>query len=339
VLKKCDVESTVRLGNRLTEWNLSVMQTSLQTTLGNKVSCSGTGLHSGSQVNMVIYPASANTGIVFKRLDVESEHALVPARFDRVCETRLGTTISNTHGITVSTVEHLMAAFWGVGIDNAVVELDGPEVPIMDGSSEPFVFMLECSRVVKLSEPRKILRVLKKIEVRDGQNGTASVASVNSNAVGDEGCTISIEIEFNHSAINKQSSRYDFNEVSFKQTLSRARTFGFEHEVLALREAGLALGGSLENAIVVGKDGVLNEEGLRYSDEFVRHKALDCLGDLYLCGYRIEGHFDFVRPGHAINNKLLRALFADQSAYEIVESGLLQETTFPRASASVPAYA
>jgi len=295
-----------------------------QTTLGNKVSCSGVGLHSGSQVNMVIYPAKANTGIVFKRLDV-AEHALVPARYNAVCETRLGTTLQNRHGVRVSTVEHLMAAFWGVGIDNAIVELDGPEVPIMDGSSEPFVFMLECARTVKLAAPRRIIRPLKAIEVREGTNGNESIARIEPNLEGDEGCTISIEIQFNNPVINRQSSHYDFRETTFKQTLSRARTFGFEHEVTALRKMGLALGGSLENAVVVGKEGVLNEEGLRYNDEFVRHKALDCLGDIYLAGHRIDARFTFLRPGHAINNRLLHALFADERAFVITQSGRTPE--------------
>jgi UDP-3-O-[3-hydroxymyristoyl] N-acetylglucosamine deacetylase len=306
-----------------------------QTTLGNKVSCSGIGLHSGSQVNMVIYPAAANTGIVFKRLDVAADVAFVPAVYDAVCETRLGTTIRNRHGVMVSTVEHLMAAIWGVGIDNAVVELDGPEVPIMDGSSEPFVFMLECARVIELAAARRILRVLKAVEVQDGE----SIARVEPNLEGDEGCTIGIEIQFDNALINRQSSHYDFREITFKQSLSRARTFGFEHEVTALRQMGLALGGSLDNAIVVGKDRILNEEGLRYSDEFVRHKALDCIGDLYLAGLRIDARFNFLRPGHAINNKLLRALFADESAYAIVEAGTLSEPTFGMQPAAVSAYA
>lgn len=310
------------------------MTTIKQTTLGNKVSCSGIGLHSGSQVNMTIYPANADTGIVFKRLDVPSDVAAIPAQYDLVCETRLGTTLRNRHGIAVATVEHLMAALWGVGIDNAVVELDGPEVPIMDGSSEPFVFMLECAGVVPLAAPRKVLRVLKTVEVRDGE----SVARVQPNVEGDEGCTLGIEIEFNSPLIRQQSSQYDFREVTFKQTLSRARTFGFEHEVAALRTMGLALGGSLDNAIVVGKDAILNHEGLRYSDEFVRHKALDCLGDLYLAGCRIDARFEFLRPGHAINNKLLRSLFADENAFVMTEAGKL-DSGFPLSGVPVPAYA
>lgn len=288
---------------------------SLQTTLANKVSCKGVGLHSGEQVVMNILPASADTGIVFKRLDVPSSQALIPARFDLVCETNLGTTIRNAHGVKVSTIEHLMAAIWGVGIDNAVVELSSFEAPIMDGSSEPFVFMLECAGVTTLKTPRRILRILKTVEVYDGD----SYARISPNKEGDTGMLLNIEIDFNHSLIGKQTAEYDFREVNFKQSISRARTFGFEHEVVALRSMGLALGGSLDNAIVVGKDKIVNEEGLRYDDEFVRHKALDCVGDLFLAGLRIDGAVKFRRSGHGINNKLLRALFADDSAY-VIES-------------------
>ncbi len=308
---------------------------SMQTTLSNKVSCSGVGLHSGKPVQMVIYPAPAGAGIVFKRLDVATDKAFVSARYDAVSETRLGTTIQNRHGVAVSTIEHLMAAFWGVGLDNAVVELSGPEVPIMDGSSEPFLFMLECARVIRLAEPRQILRILKRVEVRDGE----SVASVEPMTFGDEGCTIAIEIQFNSKVIDRQKAFYDFREQNFKQSLSRARTFGFEHEVMALRQMGLALGGSLENAIVVGAEGVLNEEGLRYNDEFVRHKALDCVGDLFLAGHRIDGHFTFLKPGHAINNKLLRAIFADESAYVIAQPGKMQVAPAAYVHAPVAAYA
>jgi UDP-3-O-[3-hydroxymyristoyl] N-acetylglucosamine deacetylase len=304
-----------------------------QTTLGNKVSCSGVGLHSGSQVNMAIYPAATNTGIIFKRLDVPAEHAFVPAHFDAVCESRLGTTIRNQHGVTVATIEHLMAALWGAGIDNAIVELDGPEIPIMDGSSEPFIFMLECAGIVEMAAPRRILRVLKAVEVREGK----SVARIEPNKDGDEGCVMGIEIDFDNQVINKQSSIYDFREITFKQSLSRARTFGFEHEVTALQKMGLALGGSLDNAVVVANDRVLNKEGLRYNDEFVRHKALDCIGDLYLAGYRIDARFTFVRPGHSINNTLLKALFADESAYVITEAGSM-EPAYPFVAQTAPAY-
>lgn len=304
-----------------------------QTTLGNKISCFGIGLHSGSQVSLSLYPAEANTGIVFRRLDVPAEKALVPAHYDLVSETRLGTTIRNKFGVTVSTIEHLMAALWGAGVDNAVVELDGPEVPIMDGSSDPFMFLIECARIVQIAAPRRILRVLKTVEITDGK----STARVEPNRDGDEGCVLAIDISFDNAVIGEQQLHYDFREVTFKQTLARARTFGFEHEVMALQKMGLALGGSLDNAIVVGKDKVLNEEGLRYADEFVRHKALDCLGDLYLAGCRLDGRFTFSRPGHHINNLLLRALFADESAYLLTNADSTA-ASFPLPQAPIPAY-
>ncbi|MBY0407611.1 MAG: UDP-3-O-acyl-N-acetylglucosamine deacetylase [Rickettsiales bacterium] len=311
------------------------MNVALQTTLSHFVSCTGVGLHTGKPVHMVIYPAPADTGVVFKRLDVAGDKGFVAARYDAVSETKLGTTITNRHGVTVSTIEHLMAAFWGAGLDNAVVELTGPEVPIMDGSSEPFLFMLDCARVVKLAAPRQVLRILKNVEVREGD----SVASVAPMDLGEEGMTLSVEIQFNSNVVGRQAAFYDFREMNFKQSISRARTFGFEHEVKALRSMGLALGGSLENAIVVGADGVLNEEGLRYNDEFVRHKALDCVGDLFLAGMRIEGHLSFVKPGHAINNKLLRAVFADESAYVIAQPGKVQMAPAAYVVTNVPAYA
>lgn len=301
---------------------LNTYNFSYQTTISNKVSCSGTGLHSGLPINMTIKPAPADSGIVFKRLDVSSEKSLLPARFDAVCETTLGTKIRNSYGITVATIEHLMAAFWGVGIDNAVVELDGGEVPIMDGSSEPFVFMLECSGVKLLSSPRKTLRIVKNVEVSEGN----SKIKISPNSEGDSGLLIKIEIDFNHSLIGKQNAIYDFRDTSFKQSVSRARTFGFEHEVNALRSMGLALGGSLDNAVVVGKNEILNEGGLRYNDEFVRHKALDCVGDLFLAGVRIDGTVNCIRPGHGINNKLLRAIFADESSYVIEDEGKIPES-------------
>jgi UDP-3-O-[3-hydroxymyristoyl] N-acetylglucosamine deacetylase len=304
-----------------------------QTTLANKVSCVGVGLHSGSHVNLSLLPATADTGIVFRRLDVAREESLVPARYNAVCETRLGTTIKNTYGVTVATIEHLMAALWGAGVDNAIVELDGPEVPIMDGSSEPFTFMIECAGVKTLASRRQVLRVLKTVEVREG----SSIARISPNTEGEAGMVLDIEIEYDSAVIPRQFARYDFRDVSFKQAISRARTFGFEHEVEAMRKHGLALGGSLDNAIVVGKEAVLNKEGLRFRDEFIRHKALDCLGDLFLAGLRIDGALGFVRPGHAINNALLRALMADPTAYVIETADALPKPIFAR-EAALPAY-
>ncbi len=288
-----------------------------QTTILRAVKLSGIGLHSGSTVSMRLLPGAADTGIVFRRLDVEPLRAMVAAKYDAVCETRLGTTVRNAHGVTISTIEHLMAALWGAGIDNVLVELDAPEVPIMDGSSAPFVALLKRAGIASLAAaPKKILRVLKTVEVRDGE----SVARLAPNVDGDEGMVIHIEVEYDNALIGRQQASYDFREASFGEALAGARTFGFEYEVEAMQSAGLALGGSLENAIVVGEHSILNEEGLRFDDEFVRHKALDCVGDLFLAGYRMDGVLTCTRPGHGINNKLLRALMADSSAYEIVES-------------------
>jgi UDP-3-O-[3-hydroxymyristoyl] N-acetylglucosamine deacetylase len=280
-----------------------------QHTVAAEVSCIGVSLHSGDMVNMVIRPAAANTGIVFVRKDI-AQHNLVPATFDAVVETTLGTTIANKHGVTVSTIEHLMAAIWGAGIDNARIELDGSEVPIMDGSSEPFTFLLECAGRVQQRASRRVIEVLKEVRVEEGKS-----VAVLSPA---EDFVLEVEIAFNHNLIGSQKARYDFAETTFKQSLARARTFGFERDVEKMRSMGLALGGSLHNAIVVGEDEILNEGGLRYADEFVRHKALDCVGDYFLAGAMIKGEVATSRPGHGINNKLLRALFADASNYRMV---------------------
>lgn len=281
-----------------------------QHTVAAEVSCVGVSLHSGDMVNMVIRPAAPNTGIVFVRKDIASANNAIQAVFDAVAETTLGTTIANKHGVTVSTIEHLMAAIWGAGIDNARIELNGPEVPIMDGSSEPFTFLLECAGRVQQRALRRTIRVLKEVRVEEGK----SVAVIKPS----DAFTLEVEIAFNHPVIQTQRAHYDFSEITFKQSLARARTFGFERDVEKMRSMGLALGGSLHNAIVVGEQEVLNEGGLRYADEFVRHKALDCIGDYFLAGAMLQGAVVTSRPGHGINNKLLRALFADASNYAIV---------------------
>lgn len=282
-----------------------------QLTLASAITCSGVALHSGDTVVMNIRPAAVNTGIIFVRTDVSAERGMVPARYDHVCETTLGTTLRNAHGTTVATVEHLMAALSGAGIDNAFIELDGPEVPIMDGSSEPFVFLLECAGTVEQDAPRRMIEVLKTVSVREGD----CVATLEPHA---DGFVLDITIEFPHASIGRQNAVYDFSLTSFKQSLCRARTFGFVREVEKMHAMGLALGGSLKNAVVVGDDGVVNEEGLRYQDEFVRHKALDVVGDYYLAGGHLLAKATTERPGHGVNNKLMRALFADASNYRIV---------------------
>jgi UDP-3-O-[3-hydroxymyristoyl] N-acetylglucosamine deacetylase len=241
---------------------------------------------------------------------VEEGRNHVPATYDRVVETTLGTTISNEHGVTVSTIEHVMAALWGAGIDNAIVELDGPEVPIMDGSSEPFIFLLDCAGRTEQDVAKRVIEVLKPITVQE-KDSTATLSP-------SEGFAIDITIDFPHKLINRQQATYDFSQTSFKQALCRARTFGFARDVEKMRSMGLALGGSLHNAIVLADEGILNEGGLRYNDEFVRHKALDCVGDYFLAGGAILGNVETLRPGHGINNKLLHALFADPANYRIV---------------------
>jgi UDP-3-O-[3-hydroxymyristoyl] N-acetylglucosamine deacetylase len=281
-----------------------------QTTLAGSVTCSGIGLHTGKAVHLTLHPADSDTGIQFVRLDVAEDVSTVPAYYLNVADTRLGTTIRNESGTTVSTIEHLMAALWGMGVDNAVVTLDGPEVPIMDGSSEPFVFLIECAGVKAISAHRDTIEILKRVTVKEGES-SASIRPF-------DGFALNIAIEYPNTAIPAQQAFYDFSAQSFKHALCRARTFGFASEVEKMRSMGLARGGSLDNAIVVGDTAVLNEEGLRYGDEFVRHKALDCVGDYFLSGARIRGAVSTTRPGHGINNKLLRTLFADRSAWRLV---------------------
>lgn len=288
-----------------------MMNTPYQTSLQYAVTCTGIALHSGAQVSMTLHPAKADHGIVFKRRDVSGADAYVPARYDAVCDTQLGTTLTNRAGVKVMTVEHLMAALWGCGIDNVLIELDGPEIPIMDGSSEPFVFLIECAGIETLGAPRRVLQILRTVAVEEKGN-TAVIRP-------DEGFALDITIQFDHDTIRTQQAFYDFDQVSFKQALCRARTFGFARDVETLRSMGLAQGGSLQNAIVLDEQGVMNEHGLRYDDEFVRHKALDCVGDFFLAGGRVQGAVTTYRPGHSINNQLLRAVFADDANYRWVE--------------------
>jgi UDP-3-O-[3-hydroxymyristoyl] N-acetylglucosamine deacetylase len=258
-----------------------------QQTLKGPVHCSGVGLHGGAPVSMTLLPAPADHGIVFRRVDAKGDQSSIPALWSAVVETRHCTVIGNRAGVTVSTIEHLMAAFAGAGIDNALVTLDGPEVPIMDGSAAPFMFLIECAGVVEQDAPRRAIKVLKPVMIADG--GRIAALSPAS------GFSISFEIDFESAAVARQECFFQVGEGTFKSEISRARTFGFLHEVDEMRAAGLALGGSLENAVVVAGSRVLNEEGLRYDNEFVRHKVLDCIGDLYLAGAPLLGHFRGVR--------------------------------------------
>ncbi len=281
-----------------------------QQTLKNAIDCCGTGLHSGRRVSMRLCPAEPDTGIVFRRTDIANGGALIPARWDNVVDTRLNTTVGNEYGAKVGTIEHLMAALSGSGIDNAMIEIDGPEVPVMDGSAAPFVFLVECAGIVRQGAPRRVIEILKSVSVGgEARSATLSPAST---------FFVSFEIDFDTPLIEHQALTVDLSNGGFRSEICRARTFGFEHEVAELRSHGLALGGSLDNAVVISGDGILNEDGLRYDDEFVRHKILDCVGDLYLGGAQIIGHFHGRRSGHSLNNQLLRKLFGDADAWRLV---------------------
>jgi UDP-3-O-[3-hydroxymyristoyl] N-acetylglucosamine deacetylase len=283
-----------------------------QRTLGHAVGCTGVGVHSGATVRMVLRPAPADSGIIFRRTDLSGPGAIVPAHWSNVNDTRLNTSVVNGDGASVRTIEHLMAALVGSGIDNAFIDIDGPEVPVMDGSAAPFVFLFECAGIVSQPAVRRAIRIVKPVMVRDGDK-IATLSPAANFAVG-------VEIEFAAPAIGRQQYLRAVSQPVFKAEISRARTFGFEQEVTAMRAAGLGRGGSLDNAVVVSADGerVLNREGLRYADEFVRHKVLDAIGDLALAGAPIIGRFHGVRTGHALNNRLLHALFEDPTAWRLV---------------------
>ncbi len=282
-------------------------QSAAQKTLKSSIHCSGVGLHSGQRVRMTLKPAEVNTGIVFVRSDAPGDRRVIPAMWDRVCDTNHCTVIGNGHGVTVGTIEHLMAALNGCGVDNAVIVLDGPEVPVMDGSAAPFVFLIECAGLVSQAATRRAIRLLRTVEVTEGQRW----ASLSPGA----GVSFSFEIEFAAHAVPRQEGYIRLANGAFKADLARARTFGFLNEVKHLRDHGLALGGSLDNAVVMDDGAVLNEGGLRYDDEFVRHKILDSIGDLYLAGAPILGHFHGCKSGHMLNNRLLKTLFTDETAW------------------------
>ena len=295
-----------------------------QKTLKKAIHCRGIGLHSGARINMSLRPAPANSGIVFRRTDVDD--FAIAANWRNIVDSTLCTTLGNGAGVKVATIEHLMAAFAGLEVDNAVVELDGAEVPVMDGSAAPFVFLIECAGLVEQSAPRCGIRVLKPVSVGSRGNSAALVPA-------DE-FRVSFAIDFASGAINRQELTFALDADSFKQDISRARTFGFLDEVDRMQAAGLARGGSLDNAVVISGDRVLNKEGLRYGDEFVRHKVLDALGDLYLAGGPILGHFHGVRSGHAINRRLIEALFDDPTAWcETTIPGAIWDDTPQRARA------
>jgi UDP-3-O-[3-hydroxymyristoyl] N-acetylglucosamine deacetylase len=285
----------------------------VQGTLKSKVSFTGIGLHSGAPVRMVVKPASANYGIWFHRTDVVGVDAMVPAHWDAVQQTHLCTLIGNGAGVTVSTIEHLMAALAGCAIHNAVIEINGPEVPILDGSSVAFVREFLAAGVIEQSEPVRAIRILAPVEVRDGE----ALARLEPSDM----LEIDFRIAFPDAAIGQQALVLNMANGAFVRELSSSRTFCRQQDVDAMREQGFALGGTLENAVVVEGARVLSPGGLRQWDEPVRHKMLDALGDLALAGAPILGRYTGVRAGHAMTNRLLRALFARHDAYDLVECG------------------
>ncbi|MBL8643228.1 MAG: UDP-3-O-acyl-N-acetylglucosamine deacetylase [Rhodospirillaceae bacterium] len=283
----------------------------LQKTLKTSIGCTGVGLHSGARVALKLHPAPSNTGIVFRRSDLVGGGAEIKAHWTNVTDSRLCTVIADQNGVSVATVEHLMAAFYGMAIDNAVVEVNGPEVPAMDGSAWPFMFLMECAGITELQAPRKALRIRKtKTFSNNGKRVSFSPSP--------DDLRIEFEIDFKAPAIGRQFCSFVISDETFKAEISRSRTFGLLSEVTALREAGLARGGSLENAIVVDGDRILNDDGLRHANEFVRHKVLDAVGDLYLCGYPIIGYFSGYCSSHADTAKLMQAVLSDPSCWELV---------------------
>jgi len=281
-----------------------------QRTLRNAIKATGVGLHSGEKISLALCPAPANTGIVFRRIDLDPI-VEIPARAEYVGDTTLSTTLM-AGDIRVSTVEHLLAAMAGLGIDNAFVDVSAPEVPIMDGSAGPFVFLIQSAGIEEQNEPKKFIRVKRAVTVEDGDKFASFLPF--------DGFKVSFNIDFDHPVFHDRAAHaeIDFSHTSFVKEVSRARTFGFMHEIEYLRSKGLAVGGSVDNAIVVDKYRILNEGGLRYEDEFVKHKVLDAIGDIYLLGGSMIGEFRANKSGHALNNISLRALLAQADAWEVV---------------------
>ena len=293
-----------------------------QRTLKNVVRATGVGLHSGDTVYLTLRPAPENHGIQFKRVDLDPP-VLIRANADSVSQTTLSTCLSSLDGVQVSTVEHLLSALSGMGIDNALVECNAPELPIMDGSASPFVFLIQSAGVREQTAPREYIRITHIVEV-EHEGKVARLEPFN-------GFRISFSIDFDHPVVDQGECKtvVDIDEASFVREVSRARTFGFMRDLDYLKANNLARGGSMANAIVVGEDRILNDDGLRQNDEFVKHKVLDALGDLYLAGRPIIGHYSGNRSGHALNNKLLRQLFLDPTNYEVVTFDRVEDCPIP----------
>ncbi len=281
-----------------------------QRTVKHPIRASGVGLHSGEKIFLTLKPAPADSGIVFRRTDLDPPVDL-PAQALMVRDTAMATSLVQGE-VRLSTVEHLMSALAGLGIDNALIEVTAGEIPIMDGSAGPFVFLIQAAGIVEQDAPKRFARIRRRVEVRDGDKIAAFEPY--------DGFKLCFTIDFDHPAFHDDHkyAEVDFSTTAYVKEVSRARTFGFMRDIEYLRSKNLALGGSMENAIVVGDDGVMNAEGLRYEDEFVRHKMLDAIGDLYLLGYGILGEYQGYKSGHGLNNQLLRALLEQPDAWEVV---------------------
>jgi len=281
-----------------------------QRTLRNSIKATGVGLHTGEKVLLTLSPAPVDTGIVFRRTDLNPV-AEIPARADLVVETTLSTCLIHNDA-RVSTIEHLLSAMAGLGVDNAYVDVTAPEIPIMDGSAAPFVFLLQSAGLVEQHAPKKFIRVKREVTVTDGDKSAKFLPL--------EGFKISFGIDFDHPVFKHRAAttEIDFSTTSFVREISRARTFGFVEEIEYLRSKGLARGGRMDNAIVIDDYKVLNNDGLRYEDEFVKHKVLDAIGDLYLLGYSLIGEYQAFKSGHALNNQALRTLISQKEAWEMV---------------------
>lgn len=278
-----------------------------QQTIARTASLSGVGVHSGKPASLTIRPAGEGRGVLFVRTDIADRDATIPALATRVTTTELGTNMSNEAGVSVATVEHFLAACSGLGIDNVIAELDGPELPILDGSSRPFVDLLTRAGVQEQGAPRRVLKILKPVEVRRGVKFVRLSPGM--------GFEMRVIIDFSTKAIGRQEIRFAMTPGAFAREVAWARTFGFAHQADQLREMGKGLGASMDNTIVVDGDAVANPGGLQTDDEFVRHKLLDVIGDLFLAGGQIEGLYEGEQPGHALNNQLLRAVFADATSF------------------------
>ena len=282
-----------------------------QHTIAQEASLSGAGVHSGKPARLTIRPAAEGAGVCFVRSDVTDRDAMIPALVTKVTTTELGTNMSNEAGVSVATVEHFLAACSGLGIDNIIAELDGPELPILDGSSKPFVELLMQAGVKEQGAPRRLLRILKPVEVRHGEK----FARLSPGPEGHKGFEMRVIIDFTTKAIGRQEIRFAMTPGAFARDVAWARTFGFAHQAEQLHAMGKGLGASMDNTIVVEGDAILNPGGLQAEDEFVRHKLLDVIGDLFLAGGQIDGLYEAEQPGHALNNQLLRAVFADATSF------------------------